>query len=66
MAVFSHGAKQKKVPAFFVCVFRFPFLFSFLLPQDPTQTNDANLTAIDEPTGARLLIFNGVSLPRRL
>lgn len=61
----SRRQTKKKVPAFF-CASRFPFLFSFLSPQDPPQTNDANLTAIDEPTGARLLIFGGVSVPRSL
>lgn len=55
MTVFSHDAKKKG--ACFFCGSHFPFLFSFLSPQDPTQTNDANLTAIDEPTGARSLIF---------
>lgn len=59
MAVFRHGAKQKKKGArfffFFFCGSRFPFLFSFRSPQDPTQTNDSNLTAIDEPTGARVI-----------
>lgn len=40
---------------FFFCGSRFPFLFSFRSPQDPRQTNDSNLTAIDEPTGARVI-----------
>lgn len=66
----SVTAPNKTRCPLFVCVCVCRVLVSlscspFLSPQDPTQTNDANLTAIDEPTGAWLIIFSGGSGSRK-